>query len=81
MGRDYKEEERPKEQAISEFPFARNRSYENDFDLHEKETACRTNFHMKGFVFRLVLKQRHMRTQKWPIEAKRKGGQENGATL
>ena len=72
MGRDYKEEE---------FPFARNHSYENDFDLYEKETACRTHFHMKGFVFRLVLKQRHMRTQKWPIEAKRKGGQENGARI
>ena len=80
MGRDYKEEERPKEQAISEFPFVRNHSYENDFDLREKETACRT-FYMKGFVFRLVLKQRHKRTQKWPIEAKRKGGQENGARL
>ena len=22
----------------------------NDFDLHENETACRTNFHMKGFA-------------------------------
>ena len=21
---------------------------ENDFDLHENETACRTHFHMKG---------------------------------
>ena len=45
----------------------RNHSYENDFDLHEKETACRTNFHMKGFALRLALKQRHKRTQKWPI--------------
>ena len=42
-------------------------SYENDFDLHENETACRTHFHMKGFVLRLVLKQRHKRTHKWPI--------------
>ena len=45
----------------------RNYSYENDFDLHENETACRTHFHMKGFALRLVLKQRHERTPKWPI--------------
>ena len=45
----------------------RNYSYENDFDLHENETACRTRFHMKGFALRLVLKQRHKRTRKWPI--------------
>ena len=45
-----------------------NHSYENDFDLHENEPACRTHFHMiAGFGFRLVLKQRHKRTQKWPI--------------
>ena len=45
----------------------RNHSYENDFDLHENETACRTHFRMRGFVLRLVLKQRHKRTRKWPI--------------
>ena len=44
-----------------------NHSYENDFDLHENEAACRTHFHMKGFALRLVLKQRHKRTRKWPI--------------
>ena len=44
-----------------------NRSYENDFDWHENETACRTHFHMKGFALRLVLTQRHKRTRKWPI--------------
>ena len=44
-----------------------NHSYENDFDLYENETACRTHFHMKGFALRLVLKQRHKRTRKWPI--------------
>ena len=44
----------------------RNHSYENDFDLHENETACRTHFHMKGFALRLVLKQRH-KSRKWPI--------------
>ena len=44
----------------------RNHSYENDFDLHENETACRTHFPMKGFALRLVLKQRHKRTRKWP---------------
>ena len=44
-----------------------NYSYENDFDLHENETACKTHFHMKVFALRLVLKQRHKRTWKWPI--------------
>ena len=48
----------------------RNHSYENDFDLHENETACRTHFHMKGFALRLVLKQRNKRTRKWPIYVK-----------
>ena len=43
-----------------------NHSYENDFDLHENETACRTHFHMKGFALRFVLKQWHKRTRKWP---------------
>ena len=37
-------------------------------DLHENGTACRTHFHMKGFALRLVLKQRHKRTRKWPIK-------------
>ena len=45
----------------------RNHSYEDDFDLHENETAYKTHFHMKGFALRLVLKQRHKRTRKWPI--------------
>ena len=39
-----------------------------EIDLHENETACRTHFHMKGFALRLVLKQRHKRTRKWPID-------------
>ena len=47
----------------------RNHNYENDFDLHENETACRTHFHVKGFALRLVLKQRHKRTRKWPISS------------
>ena len=46
----------------------RSHSYENDFDLHENETARGTHFHMKGFALRLVLKQRHKRTRNWPIE-------------
>ena len=45
-----------------------NHSYENDFDLHENETACRTHFHMKGSPLRLALKQRQKRTRKWPID-------------
>ena len=40
--------------------WVRNHSSENDFDLHENETACRTLFHMKGFALRLVLKQRQL---------------------
>ena len=57
-------------QFVSGFPcmclcfkgvLVRNHSYENDFDLHENETACRTHFHMKSFTLRLVLKQRHKR--------------------
>ena len=44
-----------------------NHSYENNFDLHENETACRAHFHMKGFALRVILKQRHKRTQKWAI--------------
>ena len=47
--------------------YLRNHSYENDFDLYENATARRTQFHMKGFALRLVLKQRHKRTRKWPI--------------
>ena len=35
------------------------------------KTACRTHFHMKGFALRLVLKQRHKRTRKWPIKSDR----------
>ena len=45
----------------------RNYSSENDFDLHDNKTACRTHFHMKGFALRLVLKQRQERSRKWPI--------------
>ena len=40
----------------------RNHCYENDFDLHENKTVCKTHFHMKGFAFRLILKQRHKKT-------------------
>ena len=48
----------------------RNHSYENDFHLHENETACRTHFHKKGFALRLVLKKRDKGTRKWPINVK-----------
>ena len=48
--------------------FKASLSGKNDFDFHEKETACRTHFHMKGFALRLVLKQRHkLLTRIWPI--------------
>ena len=38
-----------------------------DFDLHKKKPAGGSHFHMNGFALRLVLKQRHKRTRKWPI--------------
>ena len=58
-------------QAISEFLCASaskrvsvgNHSYDNDFDLHENETAGGTHSHIKGFALRHVLKQRHKRTR------------------
>ena len=40
-----------------------NHSYDNDFDLHENETAGGTHFHIKGFVLRHVLNERHKRTR------------------
>ena len=43
----------------------RNHSYENDFDLHENENACRAHFHKNDFALTFVL--RHKRTRKWPI--------------
>ena len=50
------------QQAISEFPFQSESNCETILmkmtNLHENETECRTHFHMKGFVLRLVLKQR-----------------------
>ena len=48
------------------FQSERNHCYENDLDLHENETACRTHFHLEGFALGLVLKQGHKRTRKWP---------------
>ena len=45
----------------------RNHSYENDFDLHENETAGRTHFQTKGFALGFILKKRHKRTRKWTI--------------
>ena len=45
----------------------RNHSNENEFDLHENEHASETNFHMKGFAPRLVLRKRQKSTRKWPI--------------
>ena len=36
----------------------RNRSNENDFDLHENGREGDTHFHMNDFTRRLVLKER-----------------------
>ena len=42
-------------------------SYENEFRLQVHFHANQTHFHKKGFALRLVLKQRHTGTGKWPI--------------
>ena len=52
---------------ISKRVLVQNHSYENVFDLHENETACRTHFHVKGFALRLVLKRRPKRPRKWSV--------------
>ena len=73
----FRKKKRLKKWAISELLFgsvskrvqARNLSNENEFDLHEKEHASETNFHMNGFALRLVLKKRQKSTRKLPIAA------------
>ena len=52
---------------VSKRVLVRNHSYENDFDLHENQTTCKTHFHKEGFALGLVLEQRHKRTRKWLI--------------
>ena len=55
----------------------RNHSYENDFDLHGNEPVGRTHFHMKGFAFRLVLKQRQEENSEmayWDVSEKSRKG-------
>ena len=64
------------ERATSELPFAsvsnrvfvQNHSYGNMFHLEVHFHANQTYFHMKGFGRRLVLKQRHKETRKWPLK-------------
>ena len=47
----------------------RSPSCENRFYSHENETKLnKTNFHVKGFVPGLALKQRRKASQKWAIE-------------
>ena len=45
-----------------------NLSYENEFDMHEKEHVGRTHFDVNGFAGMLVLTQRQKATWNWPIE-------------
>ena len=47
----------------------RNHSYENEFRLQVHFHANQTHFHLNGFALRLVLKQRHKGTRKWPIRS------------
>ena len=44
-------------------------SYENEFCMQFHFHANQSYFHKNGFALRLVLKQRHKGTRKWPIEA------------
>ena len=46
----------------------RNRSNENEFDLHESGLPGEIHFHMNGFTRRPILTQRQKLTWKWPIE-------------
>ena len=48
-----------------------NLSYENEFDVHENVALGGPHFHMKGVALRLVWKQRHKATWKWPIHSPR----------
>ena len=45
-----------------------NRSYENEFDLHENEPVGETHFHVNGFTRRLVLTQRLKSIEKCPYK-------------
>ena len=47
--------------------YVRNHSYENEFCLQVHFHANQSHFHKRGFALRLILKQRHKGTQKWPI--------------
>jgi len=49
--------------------FMQNHSYENAFSLQVHFHSNQTRFHMKGFAWRLVLKQRHKVSWKWVIWA------------
>ena len=44
-----------------------NHTYENEFRSHIHFHANQTQLHVKGFIGRLGLKQRHKVTPKWPI--------------
>jgi len=46
-----------------------NLSYENEFDLHDNESAEETHFQMNAQ--RLVLKQMQKATWKWSIDMKK----------
>ena len=39
------------------------------FDLHENEPEGRIHLHMNGVALRLVMKQRHKVTRKWPCKS------------
>ena len=47
-----------------------NLSYENEFYMQFHFHAIQSHFHKNGFTPILTLKQRHKRTQKWPIRVR-----------
>ena len=47
-----------------------NLSYENEFCMQFHFHAIQSHFHKNGFTPILTLKQRHKRTQKWPIRVR-----------
>ena len=57
--------------SVSERVYVLNHSHENEFRLQVHFHANQTHSHKNGFA-RLVLKQMHMETQKWPIDYRSK---------
>lgn len=53
--------------GLAKWVIVQNHSYKNVFPLLGHFHANQTLFHMKGFTWRLIFKQSHMVSWKWPI--------------